>query len=103
MTMRFVARPNIADGEYFQDIALDITEDIAQEIVDEIQSSPITPVITGTLLRGYRVEPDPGGDGHRVVNDVDYWRYVEFGTRRSEEVAHVRPAIEAVFARHGVT
>lgn len=72
--------------------------DICEEIVEVIRGEPETPVRTGELLSGYRAVRD--GAGAAVINPVDYWHFVEFGTEYMKAEPHVRPAIETVRARH---
>ena len=86
----------------YHDVALRLAENLADEIIEQIRASGKTPVITGRLLEGYRVGYDAASDSYIVYSDVPYWVYVEFGTHRSKAEPHVRPAIEAVYARHGV-
>jgi HK97 gp10 family phage protein len=74
--------------------------DIAQEICDEIATNPETPDLTGELRDSYYVDHDSNGDA-LVKSRVRYWKYVEFGTaKHGHKQPHLRPAIEAVRARH---
>jgi len=50
-----------------------------------------TPVLTGRLRAGWKAEPD-GLDG-RVSNDVEYARFVEYGTRRTRPAAMLGRAL----------
>lgn len=83
--------------------------DIAQEVVDELQSSPNTPVRTGKMKRGFHARRHNGG---AVVANPEgwYWKFVEYGhdevTSSGEVVGHVhaqpfvRPAWETVRSMH---
>lgn len=76
---------------------LEVTEDI----VDEIRSNPMTPYRGDgppTLRESYYATPT--GPGAAVRCAVDYWRFVEFGTRYMSAEPHVRPALELVRARN---
>jgi HK97 gp10 family phage protein len=67
--------------------------DKAQQIVDHIKYDGLTPIDTGRLIDSYKAQR--AGRGAAVVTDVDYWRFVEFGTRYMSAQPHVRPAYEA--------
>jgi hypothetical protein len=69
---------------------------IAQEIVRGIRIH--APVRTGDLRDSYEAKPTP--EGAVITSSAMYWKYVEFGTRRSKKQPHVRPSIEAVRAVH---
>jgi hypothetical protein len=96
----------------FRESAEEATLRIAREIVNYIESSPRTPVrqlkyrrkdslIAGTLKHGYEVISDGEGGALIINEDAPYWVFVEFGTKEHGSAQwHVRPAIEAVRARH---
>ena len=68
----------------------------AVAILDEAVAR--TPVATGRLRDGWRIEP--GGDGSvRVVNDVPYAASVEYGSRARPARPMARPAVLQVSAR----
>lgn len=75
----------------------------AQQVADEIRSNPMTPVgPDATHLRAsYHGDAIKGGAMLRC--DVPYWHFVEFGTRYMPAEPHVRPSIELVRRRNGVT
>lgn len=77
---------------------------IGQQICDHIRDSPTTPFDPdpdGVHLRtAYYVSDNPPGEGSTVKTRAGYWKYVEFGTGHGRAQPHVRPAIEAVRARH---
>ncbi len=73
--------------------------EVAEEIVAEIKL--LAPVDTGRLKMGYHAEAR--SRGAVIVNDVYYWKYVEYGTSRNEAQPHVRPAIELVKLRKKAT
>lgn len=92
---------NLFDLDFLNDAVVGLAEEVAEDIVSFIRSSPETPVLTGALRASYHTSYEPETDTWQVVSEVDYWRYVEFGTRRSQAEPHVRPAIEAVVAARG--
>jgi hypothetical protein len=65
--------------------------EIATQIAADARAS--TPVTTGRLAGGWHTAPgrDPGTT--LVVNDVEYARYVEYGTRRRRAVAMLGRAL----------
>lgn len=82
--------------------------DFCEEVVDEIRTSPLTPVRTGRMKAGYNTESYH--EGARIVNPVDYWIDIELGHDIVDEAGktvghqeprpHVRPAFEIVRSRH---
>jgi HK97 gp10 family phage protein len=69
----------------------------AREVVKHIREDGHCPIDTGDLINGYRAVAV--GNGASVVTDIEYWKYVEFGTRYQHPQPHVRPAYEEV-AKH---
>lgn len=59
-----------------------------------------SPRETGTLAGGYRSER-LGPASYAVVNDVSYWRYVEFGTSRMQAQPALGRALAVFRARYG--
>lgn len=94
---------------YFGEVAREEAHEIAKEIVEEIRASEMTgvkyvnkvPVDTGRLRDSY--EATRTEYGAEVTSDVEYRDYVEYGTRYMQAQPHVRPAIEAVKRRRGMT
>lgn len=75
---------------------------LAEEVVEEIRRSPDTPTDTGELRNSFRAEPT--ARGALVTSDVDYWRYVEFGTEEHGRAQRpVRKAMERVRAKHAAS
>jgi hypothetical protein len=73
-------------------------EHIAREIMDNAVDG--TPVISGTLAAGYRLERI-GPSHYRIVNDVPYARYVEYGDSRQEAQPALGRALARARARYG--
>lgn len=75
---------------------------IAQELADVINRSPLTPHADDgpPSLRGAYYADDGGEGGAMLRCRVDYWHFVEFGTRYMAAQPHVRPAVEYVRARN---
>jgi len=59
-----------------------------------------SPRETGTLAGGYRSERI-GPGSYAVLNDVAYWRYVEFGTSRQQAQPALGRALAEFRARYG--
>lgn len=68
--------------------------DKAESVVKHIREDGLTPVRTGKLIEGY--EAVEYGDGAAVMTDVEYWKFVEFGTTNMDGQPHVTPAYEEV-------
>lgn len=78
------SRFTIEDRDAPRRACRDGLRDIAGGIRDEARAG--TPVRSGRLRNGWRVSR--GGDGDpMVVNDVEYARFVEYGTRHRPPVA----------------
>lgn len=87
MAARFrVTNPRAPDK-----IAQEYTGKIAHEV--EASARDDTPVVTGNLKRGWFVSAEAGGNGYRVVNNVPYARFVEYGTRYMRPEAMLGKAV----------
>lgn len=83
-----------AIAERFGAEAQDLCRRKAELVLKHIQEDGLTPVDTGRMLEGYRVEDTE--DGAELVTDVYYWKYVEFEAQGRPARPHVRPAYEAM-------
>jgi HK97 gp10 family phage protein len=63
-------------------------------------ASAESPRDTGTLAGGYRTVRN-GPAAYAVINDVSYWRFVEFGTSRQAPQPALGRALAVFRARYG--
>ena len=72
-----------------------IPNNIAKSVKSD--SEEVTPVRTGRLQKGYFIEPSNKiGDDAKVINDVPYAVYVEFGTIHMAPRAMMQQAVSKV-------
>lgn len=66
------------------DTFIDALEKVPEEFAKEFKTrvEDRTPVRTGTLKRGWNIEPT--STGVSIVNDVEYSSFVEYGTYKME-------------------
>jgi len=75
-------------AQAFESIQEDLDEfevDFMEEFAIQVQNK--TPVDSGRLKNGWYV------NGMGLLSDVEYWQYVEFGTRHNAPVGMVRRTV----------
>ena len=90
MAERFAAK-----GQKVHNLPRDVGIELATRYVRLLHDPwpPGSPVDTGTMRRGFSVRPK--NEGADVINPVEYWPYVNYGTYKME----ARPFVELSLQR----
>ena len=65
--------------------------DIADRVCDDVRQR--TPVLTGELAAGWKVDHGEREGERTVTNEVPYARYVEFGTKNMQAEPMIGPVL----------